>query len=99
MVEWMQGGMLVQVTADSVSGRMGKVAQKMANDLLDKRWVHFVASDAHNTESRPPRMREARAAVEKRCGEEYATALCVGNPGAVFRGEPLGGAGRDALAE
>ena len=90
MVEWMQNGMLVQVTADSVSGRFGKVAQKMANHLLDNRWVHFVATDAHNTSSRPPRMREARQAVAKRCGEAYAAALCEENPCLVFRGEPLG---------
>jgi protein-tyrosine phosphatase len=91
MMEWLRHGMLVQVTADSVTGRMGKVAQKMAHDLLGKRSVHFVASDAHNASSRPPRMKEARDVIGQRYGAEYAEALCVKNPGAVFLGEELAG--------
>ena len=90
MVEWLRNGMMVQVTADSVTGRMGKTAQRFADQLLAKRWVQFVASDAHNLSSRPPRMREARELIEQRYGSGYAAALCQGNPRAVFYDEPLG---------
>ena len=87
--EWMKGGMLVQVTADSVTGKMGKAAQKMAHDLLAKRWVHFLATDAHNVESRPPRLSEARDLVAKKYGREYAESLVGRNPNAVFEGKPF----------
>ncbi len=89
MAEWMRGGLLVQVTAGSVLGHMGKQAHKMAHDLLAKRWVHFIATDAHNVTSRPPRMREAYELIAEKYGSEYAHALCVGNPLAAFMGKPM----------
>lgn len=97
MMEWLRGGVLVQVTAGSVTGKMGKAAQKMAHRLLEKRWVHFLATDAHNTTSRPPQIREAFELVVEKYGQDYAHTLCVTNPLTVFMGktmppqaEPLG---------
>jgi protein-tyrosine phosphatase len=87
MIDWLRGGMLVQVTADSLTGHKGKRAQQVAFELLDKRWVHFLASDAHNLSSRPPRMREAHDLVAKKYGADYARSLCVTNPLAVFQGK------------
>jgi protein-tyrosine phosphatase len=84
LADWMRDGLLVQVTAGSVLGHMGKAAQQMAHALLADRWVHFLATDAHNIERRPPRMREACEVVAKRYGAEYAEFLCTGNPTAVF---------------
>jgi protein-tyrosine phosphatase len=85
--DWLRGGVLIQVTADSLTGHKGKPAQRMANDLLEKRWVHFLATDAHNTSSRPPRMREAHDLVAEKYGASYAHALCLTNPLAVFLGK------------
>ena len=87
--EWMRGGVLVQVTGDSVTGKMGKTAQKIAHQLLERRWVHFLATDAHNVSSRPPRLSEARDVVAKKYGEEYAASLVTANPRAVFEGKPF----------
>jgi protein-tyrosine phosphatase len=89
MMDWLRGGVLVQVTAGSVVGRMGKHAQRMAHELLANRWVHFLATDAHNTTSRPPKMQEAFEVVAQRYGREYAHLLCVSNPLAAFMGKPL----------
>jgi protein-tyrosine phosphatase len=89
MVDWLRGGVLVQVTAGSVMGRMGKNAERMAHELLANRWVHFLATDAHNTTSRPPKMRDAYEIVAKKYGPEYAHLLCVSNPLAAFLGKPL----------
>jgi len=87
LAEWMRGGVLVQVTGDSVTGRMGKTAQRIAHELLAKRWVHFLATDAHNVTSRPPRLSEARSVVAKKYGEEYAESLVATNPLAVYNGQ------------
>jgi protein-tyrosine phosphatase len=89
LVSWLRGGLLIQVTAGSVIGKMGKSAEKMAHQLLANRWVHFLATDAHNTSSRPPRMSDARKVVEKKYGREYAHALCVDNPLAAYTGAAL----------
>jgi len=87
LAEWMRGGVLVQVTGDSVTGRMGRTAQRIAHELLAKRWVHFLATDAHNISSRPPRLSEARDTVAKKYGEAYAESLVTTNPMAVFQGQ------------
>jgi protein-tyrosine phosphatase len=87
MIPWLRGGLLIQVTADSLTGHKGRKAERMAHELLEKRWVHFLATDAHNTSSRPPRMREAHDLVATRYGVSYAHALCVTNPLAVFLGK------------
>jgi protein-tyrosine phosphatase len=87
--DWMRGGVLIQITADSVLGKMGKTAQKMAHELLAKRWVHFLATDAHNVGSRPPRLADAHSAVAKKYGQPYADSLVLTNPRAVFNGKPF----------
>ena len=97
IAEWLRGGVLVQVTAGSVMGRMGRKAEKAAHDLLAKRWVHFLATDAHNTSSRPPKMHDAYDLVAEKYGPDYAHLLCISNPLAAFMNnamppqpEPLG---------
>lgn len=87
--EWLRAGVLVQVTAGSVVGRMGKKAERMAHELLANRWVHFLATDAHNTTSRPPKMQEAFDIVAKKYGPDYAHLLCNSNPLAAFMGNPM----------
>jgi protein-tyrosine phosphatase len=89
MIDWLRGGLLIQVTADSVLGHMGKQAETVAHRLLADRWVHFLATDAHSTRGRPPRMRAAHALVAKKYGAAYADLLCFQNPSAVFHGQPL----------
>ncbi len=87
--EWLKRGVLIQVTAGSVIGRMGRHAEQMAHELLANRWVHFLATDAHNTTSRVPKMRESFELVAKKYGSDYAHLLCVSNPLAVFMGKPM----------
>jgi protein-tyrosine phosphatase len=84
LADWLRIGVLMQVTTSSVLGHMGRSAQRMAQQLLDDRWVHFLATDAHNTGSRPPRMRAAYDAVAKKYGTPYAHMICETNPLAVF---------------
>ena len=89
MINWLRGGLLVQVTADSVLGKWGKKAEQLAHTFLANRWVHFLATDAHSMRGRPPRMREAHAIVAKRYGQSYADLICIHNPTAVFNGSAL----------
>jgi protein-tyrosine phosphatase len=87
--DWLQGDLLVQVTAGSVTGTFGSTAESMAWDLLEKHWVHFIATDAHNLDRRPPVLSEAYQLIAEKLGEETAERLCVANPLAVFEGRPL----------
>lgn len=82
-------GCPIQVTAGSLLGRFGATARDVAEVLLRERLVHLVASDAHDTEKRPPRLAEAQAWMEKNHGAELAQALFVDNPRAVVDSQPL----------
>lgn len=89
LAEWLRTGCLVQVTAGSLLGRFGKSAQSFARTAIEKNWVHFVATDAHNLTSRPPRFREAFELISNDFGAETAQRLCVDNPLAAFKGDAL----------
>ncbi len=75
MVRWVRSGCLIQLTAASFTGRFGKAAEANCKLLMDRRMVHFVASDSHDTEWRPPDMREARRIVAEGWGETTAERL------------------------
>lgn len=87
--DWMRADLLVQVTAGSLNGTFGKVAERVAWELLEQNWVHFISSDAHNLTRRTPRLHEAYNAVSSRLGEEVAQRLFVTNPLAVFENRSL----------
>jgi protein-tyrosine phosphatase len=70
-------------------GEFGRRAAAFSRTLLDRNLVHFLASDAHDCEHRPPRLDLAHAWVKGHLGEELAEALCVTNPKAAITGESL----------
>jgi protein-tyrosine phosphatase len=90
MAEWLKAGALIQVTANSLTGRFGQMAERSAFWLLDHQWVHFLATDAHDIQSRPPRLRPAFDLVAEQYDLATAERLCIANPRAAFYGEPLG---------
>jgi protein-tyrosine phosphatase len=84
---WVESGARVQITAQSLAGDFGRRAREFSETLLERRLVHFMASDAHDCEHRPPKLDAAFAWLEKRYGRELAEELCVINPRAAIQGE------------
>lgn len=78
-------GCLLQVTANALDGRFGDRSQALAAQLVIDGVVHCLASDAHNTHSRPPCMSAGAAAVEALAGAEAAAALTHENPWEIAR--------------
>jgi len=86
---WIKQGCYVQVTAQSLLGKWGELIRRQAESWLDVGIVHFMASDAHNTETRPLRLRQAYELVAERWGESRAQSLFRENPLAAFDGQVL----------
>jgi protein-tyrosine phosphatase len=89
IAKWVESGAYVQVTGQSLLGQFGKKAAEFARALLDRRLVHFIASDGHDLRRRPPTMNEAHAWLVKSYGQPMADALCIDNPRATLDGQAV----------
>src|SRR5215467_2742171 len=89
VLEWVEDGCLVQVTANSLTGGWGRQAQETAEWLMTHSAVHVLASDAHGVGSRPPILSEALHAAEKILGKPAAKALVCDTPRAIIRGQAV----------
>jgi protein-tyrosine phosphatase len=89
MLPWIEMGTVVQLTAGSVIGDFGATAQRVAWQMLQRGWVSIIATDAHDTVRRPPRMTAAADAIGKQFSHAVARRLCVENPARVLKGEPI----------
>jgi protein-tyrosine phosphatase len=73
-------GVLVQLTAGSVDGRLGANAKRTSRALLDAELAHLIASDAHAPQVRAAGLAAAAAAV---ADETLAVWLTNGVPAAI----------------
>ncbi|HKU23065.1 MAG TPA: CpsB/CapC family capsule biosynthesis tyrosine phosphatase [Terriglobales bacterium] len=89
LLEWVDDGCLVQVTANSLTGFWGEQARRSARSLLEQQLVHVLATDAHDLRRRVPILSAARDAVALWHGEERARTLVVDNPRAIVSGEKI----------
>jgi protein-tyrosine phosphatase len=89
VLQWLELGCAVQVTASAVTGLWGPRARQAAQWLLRNNAVQIMATDAHDPVHRPPILSEARQIVARQFGEELAHMLVEDNPGAVVRNEPM----------
>ena len=81
-------GSLVQITAMSVTGELGEAAMECAHELLKRRLVHVIASDAHSSRHRPPILSHAVEAAAYVIGDEKtARAMVTDWPAAILAGE------------
>jgi protein-tyrosine phosphatase len=63
-----KNGAATQLTASSLVGYFGKNIQKFSQQIIEANLTHFIASDAHNVNSRSFKMEEAMDYIEKKYG-------------------------------
>lgn len=77
---FLQQGCLCQVTSASYFGRFGSSAQLLAEQLAREEQITVIASDAHNTETRPPLFSSAIEHISQFAGEAAAEQWMMLNP-------------------
>ncbi|WP_438434515.1 tyrosine-protein phosphatase [Gorillibacterium sp. sgz500922] len=88
LAELIEAGALTQVTSHSLTGAFGRSIQKISMQMGRNRMIHFVASDAHNLQTRPFALREAYRLLAKEAGQEAAD-LCQRNASLLLTRQPI----------
>ena len=89
VLPWLAEGAVLQITAGSLVGDFGPVAQQAAWQWLASGAAALVATDAHDTRGRGPRMSAAVDAIAGQLGAAAAGRACIDNPLRVMEGKEL----------
>jgi protein-tyrosine phosphatase len=82
-------GALGQLTSSSLMGRFGSTVQRVSEEMVRRKMVHILASDAHDPEYRPPQLAAARAKWAALAGESSARLATVTYPQALLDGAAI----------
>ncbi len=82
---FLQKGALFQINTTSLFGLSGEDAQKTAMQFLERKWVSFASSDAHNPYHRTPDLSEGYSFVVTNFGEKVANDIFCNNSLAVIK--------------
>ena len=77
---FMRKGVLMQITAMSLTGDFGPGAETCAKKLLVNGLAHIIASDAHSPDKRPPVLSNAIKIAQRIIGEKQAVAMVSAIP-------------------
>ena len=89
LYELIRMGCLAQVTAKSLTGEFGAETKKAADLFLRHNLVHIIASDAHDTERRPPVLSKGVREAAHIVGVEKAEAMVGKIPEAILKDEAI----------
>jgi protein-tyrosine phosphatase len=92
--QWAPFESCLQITAGSFLGEFGRTVEEAAWAFLDQSFPVVVATDAHSTHARAPRMTAAHRLIAEYRGRDVADVLCIENPRRLMAGEeliPVGG--------
>ena len=78
--------LVVQVSADSLTGENGFWAQRTVTTLLKHNLAHIIATDAHSSNRRVPRLSGAVKVASRLVGGENAVKMVQEIPKAVLEG-------------
>lgn len=78
--EIIERGGFIQVNAESVIGKLGLKVKKFTKMLMKYDMLHFIGTDAHNTDGRCPNLELCASYIEKKFGSEYRDELLIKNP-------------------
>jgi len=89
LYEMIRQGAIGQLTAQSLTGEFGTRVRTAAEKFLRLGLVHLIASDAHNSSSRAPRLSGAVKAAASCVGAAKAEAMVTTIPAAILANEQI----------
>ena len=85
LVDFVERGMLCQITAGSTIGVFGRRVQRFTTHLLRRNLVHIMSSDTHRPRGpRSPELGPGIAALTRLVGEVSAMAMVTDTPRAIL---------------
>jgi protein-tyrosine phosphatase len=94
VAQWKKWGALIQLNQGSLLGHFGPTAAQAGEELLERQLVTCVASDAHGTRGRTPRLDEIRQLLRASLGEEKTKELLEVHPRRIIANQTIPGWGR-----
>ncbi|MGI8916167.1 MAG: tyrosine-protein phosphatase [Chloroflexota bacterium] len=86
---WVTHGALVQLSAISLLGGLGRAAARVCRLAITHHLCHAIASDAHDPLTRPPALQPAFVRLRDEFGPAVAQALLDDQPRAIVEDRPL----------
>lgn len=77
-------GVLIQINASTVEGKMGRKLKKAVLSLCKEELVDFIGTDAHSDRSRAPYIEKCVHILRKKCSEEYLERILYKNADELF---------------
>jgi len=82
-------GALSQVTGSSLTGTFGSRVKEITEEMIRRRLVHFLASDAHDLSYRTPDLAPALRRLEQLVGAEEARKMVSDHPAALLEAREI----------
>jgi len=79
ILEMIKNDCLIQVNVYSVYSEPNESIRDNARILFDREWVHFLGSDAHRIDHRPPRVKEGLQYLYGHYDKKYIDRIAAGN--------------------
>jgi protein-tyrosine phosphatase len=87
--QWFRRGYVIQVNKGSILGTFGSRVQEAARWLLERGFIHVIASDAHSPRRRTTDLSRLRSWLLERYPEDYVHVMLEENPRRLLRGEDM----------
>lgn len=84
-----KSGALVQITACSITGKMGDRAKEVSHTILKHNLAHIIATDTHGLNNRPPILSEAVAVACGIIGKDLALSMVTTIPQCIIEDKPV----------
>jgi protein-tyrosine phosphatase len=79
-------GVYIQMNAASIIGKEGLLWKWFCKKAMERGLLHFIGSDAHDTDQRRPDLEKCAQYLEKTMGAEYRDQIMILNPQEILEG-------------